>query len=497
MLSFKAVTDSRRLNEELQTIAKLGSALAVLGWDEEVNLPPKAHAYRGEVSAFLSAEAHKRFTSDEFVKLAKKLNSKSKTLGADDKVNAQETWRDVSRAQKLPVKFVEDLSRLTSEAFGVWAEARSKKDFKIYQPILGRMVDMKRQEAELIGFSVSPYDALLDEFEPGMTSARLDKLFGPLAKNLSVLIKRAKAKRQPTLPEAFYGLNAQTKLCREVSAALGYDFDTGRIDTSPHPFTTSFHQTDVRITTRYDEKDFWVSLGSTIHEVGHALYEQGLPAKHFGTPLGQAISLGVHESQSRLWENFVGRSQEFSEYLYPLLKKYFPDQKLKYTNEELYRWLNRVSPNLIRVESDEVTYNLHIILRYEIEKQLIEGRLKVADLPAVWNQKMKDYLDLDVPDDAQGVLQDVHWSHGAFGYFPTYSLGNLYAAQFYQTAKLKMPDLENDFSNGDFTKLLSWLRQYIHKHGRRYQAGELVEKLTKEPLNPTYLQKHLERIIEL
>ncbi|MBI5906713.1 carboxypeptidase M32 [Candidatus Saccharibacteria bacterium] len=491
------MTESQRLREQLQTIAKLGSALAVLSWDEEVNLPPKAHAYRGEVSALLSAEIHRKFTSDEFVKLARKLNSDSQSLSADDRVNAEETWRDVSRAQKLPVKFVEDLTRLTSEAFGAWAEARKQKDFKIYEPVLKRMVDMKRQEAELIGFKVSPYDALLDEFEPGMTSAQLDKLFSPIAKNLSALIKQAKNKKQQSLPKAFYELGAQTKLCHEVSETLGYDFDTGRIDASPHPFTTSFHQTDVRVTTRYDEADFWVSLGSTIHEIGHALYEQGLPAEHFGTPLGQAISLGVHESQSRMWENFVGRSREFSEYLYPLLKKYFPDQKLKFTSRELHLWLNRVKPNLIRVESDEVTYNLHIILRYEIEKQLVEGRLKVSELPAVWNQKMKDYLGLDVPDDAQGVLQDVHWAHGAIGYFPTYSLGNLYAAQLYNTVSQKIPGLAKGFSSGDFAKLLGWLRQNIHAEGRRYKPAELLEKLTGEPPNPAYLQEHLERVIKL
>lgn len=491
------MTESQRLREPLQTIAKLGSALALLSWDEEVNLPPKAHAYRGEVSALISAEIHRKFTSDEFVKLAEKLNQDSESLNANDRVNAKETWRDVSRAQKLPVKFIEELTRLSSEAFGVWVEARKRKDFKIYEPVLKRMVDMKRQEAELIGFKASPYDALLDEFEPGMTSAQLDKLFGPITKNLSALIRQAKNKKQHTLPEAFYELGAQTKLCHEVSEALGYDFDTGRIDASPHPFTTSFHQTDVRVTTRYDEADFWVSLGSTIHEIGHALYEQGLPAEHFGTPLGQAISLGVHESQSRMWENFVGRSREFSEYLYPLLKKYFPDQKLKFTSQELHLWLNRVKPNLIRVESDEVTYNLHIILRYEIEKQLIEGRLKVSKLPAVWNQKMKDYLGLDVPDDAQGVLQDVHWAHGAIGYFPTYSLGNLYAAQLYNTATQKIPGLTKGFSSGDFAKLLGWLRQNIHAEGRRYKPAELLEKLTGEPPNPTYLQEHLERVIKL
>jgi carboxypeptidase Taq len=278
-------------------------------------------------------------------------------------------------------------------------------------------------------------------------------------------------------------------LNHRIAKDLGYDLEAGRIDISPHPFTTTFHTTDVRITTRYDENDFWVSLGSTIHEVGHALYDQGLPEAWFGTPLGEAVSLGIHESQSRSWENMVGRSRSFVSYLYPLLQKYFP--ALSYGEEELYVWLNRVSPNLIRVESDEVTYNLHIVLRYELEKALIEGELQVADLPAAWNEKVEKYLGLKVPDDALGVLQDVHWSHGAFGYFPTYTLGNLYAAQLFETYKKAHPRYENDFRNGKFSSYLDWLRKNVHSQGRRYKPLELVKRITGEDLNSEYLIKHL------
>jgi carboxypeptidase Taq len=297
------------------------------------------------------------------------------------------------------------------------------------------------------------------------------------------------------LPAAQYPQSAQAELNDEIAKALGYDMEAGRIDASPHPFTTSFHTTDVRITTRYDEADFWVSLGSTIHEVGHALYEQGLSEEHFGTPLGEAVSLGIHESQSRTWENQVGRSRAFSDYLHPRLKRYFPD--ISYSAEELHRWLNRISPNLIRVESDEVTYNLHIVLRYELEKALISGEIQVADLPAAWNEKVNKYLGLKVPDDAGGVLQDVHWSHGSFGYFPTYTLGNLYAAQFFETAKRALPSLEADFAKGDFSQLLTWLRQNIHSHGRRYSPAELVTKITGEKLDAKYLLDHLATKVEL
>jgi carboxypeptidase Taq len=491
------MNDSDKLRGELQRIAKYGSVLAVLNWDEEVNLPPGAHAYRAEVSALLSADLHKKITSEKFAGLVKKLNDSADKLTEDERAIAVNAWRDISRAQKLPTEFVEKLSRLTSEAFGVWAKARKAKDFGIYQSTLEQMIEMKREEAELVGYSDSPYDALLDEFEPNMTSRQLDELLIPLAEHISGLVKEAAGKAKPDLGGYLYDIAAQEKLTHDVSKKLGYDLSRGRIDISPHPFTTTFHTTDVRITTRYDDKDFWVALGSTIHEVGHGLYEQGLPAEYYGTPLAEAVSLGIHESQSRMWENFVGRSRDFSTYLQPLLKKYFASQKLAYSVDDLHKWLNRVEPNFIRVESDEVTYNLHIVLRYEIEKQLIEGKLKVAELPEVWNQKVKDYLGLDVPNDAMGVLQDVHWSHGAIGYFPTYTLGNLYAAQFFNTATQKLPKLKEGFSKGEFGPLLTWLRQAIHSQGRRYSAAELVKKVTGEELNPEFLKQHLEQIVKL
>lgn len=483
----------KELRERLLVIARLGSAVNLLGWDQEVNLPPKAQTYRGEVQAQLAGDLHRLSTDNTFVALIKDLHAPAsmKSLTSDEQVIVREVWRDVEKAIKLPGTFVEDFTKLTSQGMAVWTEARQKSNFALFQPILEKLVIMSRQQAEYLGYTDSPYDALLDQYEPGLTSKKIDGLFTPLAKELSILVGHAADKAQPSLPKASYDITAQERLSNEVAHTLGYDLKAGRIDASTHPFTINFHPTDVRITTRYDKENFYQSLGSTIHEAGHALYEQGLPEKHFGTPLCEAVSLGIHESQSRIWENFVGKSRSFADYLHPVLVKHFGESVVRYSPEELYRWLNRVQPHFIRVESDEVTYNLHIVLRFEIEKALIEGDLKVADVPGSWNQKMKDYLGLVVTDDAQGVLQDVHWAHGMFGYFPTYTLGNLYAAQVYHKIKADIPDLEDYFSKGDFSHFLAWLRREIHVHGRRYQPEEMLEHATGEPLNAQYLIDHL------
>jgi carboxypeptidase Taq len=479
------------LRKELQEMAKYGSALAVLDWDEQTYMPEKGRAFRGDVKALISSDLHKRATSKEFVTMVKQLHEPKffDTLTDDEKVIVRETWKDVEKALKIPAQFVEEFSILSTKAFGAWADARQKSDFKLYLPYLEKIIEMKKKEAELVGYKGTPYNALLDDYEPNLTVDELDGLFIPIAAELAKLVKNASKKPKVTLPSIKYPIAQQEKLNHEVVKALGYDLTAGRIDVSPHPFTTGFHPTDVRITTRYDEDDFWVSLGSTVHEAGHGLYEQGLPVAEFGTPLGEAVSLGIHESQSRSWENQVGRSLEFCEYLITLLPKYFPD--VKYSAKELHAWLNRVEPSLIRVESDETTYNLHIILRYEIERDLMEGTLAVKDLPKAWNSKMKQYLGIDVPDDAHGVLQDVHWSYGAIGYFPTYSLGNIYAAQLFHKAKNELPNLEAEFAKGEFGKLLQWLRSNIHKQGSRYYPQDLIKKVTGEGINSKYLLDYL------
>lgn len=495
MISYELMEDKlQKVKSELIEMSKLASALAVLGWDQEVNLPKKAHEFRGEVNAALSSMLHQRLTAPEFVALVEDL-SKAQGMDEDASVIAKETWRDVSRAVKIPADFVEEMARLTTTAFQAWADARAKSDFKLYQPVLERMVELKKRQAELLGYKDSPYDALLDEFEPGMTASRLTELFTPLAATLSTLIKQVDFKAAAELPKFDYPIEKQKSLNEEISKALGYDLDAGRIDASPHPFTTSFHPTDVRVTTRYAKDNFTSSTYSIIHEVGHALYEQGLPAKQFGNPLGEAVSLGIHESQSRGWENLVGRSKPFVQWLNTLLVKHFGE--LPYSADELYIWLNRVKPSLIRTEADEVTYNLHIILRFEIEVGLMEGKIKISELPTVWNQKIKDYLNIDVPDDARGVLQDVHWAHGGIGYFPTYALGNLYAAQFFASSKKALPDFESKFAQGEFSQYLQWLRKNIHSQGRRYNPEELVLKVTGEQLDSKYLIDHLQQKIKL
>jgi carboxypeptidase Taq len=486
------MSDIQDLRNELVIMSKYGSALGVLNWDQEVNLPKKGHAFRGEVNALLSADLHNRFTSDKFVNLVKNLHKPEnfKKLSTDEQIIVRETWRDLEKSLKIPTEMVEEMARLSTQAFNAWADAREKSDFKIYQPYLEKIVAMNQKQAELIGYKKSPYDALLDDFEPGLTAEDVEAVFTPLAKELAGLVKKVKDKPKVKLPKAKYPIDVQVKMNHEIAAALGYDLDAGRIDVSPHPFTTGFHPTDVRITTRYQEDDFYYAVGCTVHETGHALYEQGLPAKEYGNPLGEAVSLGIHESQSRMWENFVGRSPEFCHYLNTLLLKYFPNNP-KLTDEQIYDHLNHVQPSLIRVEADETTYNLHIVLRFEIEKGLMEGTIKVADLPEVWNAKMKQYLGVEVPDDEHGVLQDVHWSHGSIGYFPTYTLGNIYAAQLFNKAKSDIPNLEAGFKKGDFDKLLNWLRISIHKEGSRYYPEDLIKKVTGEGLNSKYLIDYL------
>jgi carboxypeptidase Taq len=486
------MSDIQKLRNELVIMSKYGSALGVLNWDQEVNLPKKGHEFRGEVNALLSADLHRRFTSDEFVGLVKKLHESSSLnkLSKDDQIIVRETYKDVEKSLKIPTEMVEQMARLTTQAFNAWADARAKSDFKIYQPYLRKIIDMCKKQADLIGYKESPYDALLDDFEPGLTASKVESIFTPLGKELAKLVKLAKDKPKVDLPKAKYPIDIQVKMNHEIAAALGYDLEAGRIDVSPHPFTTGFHPTDVRITTRYNEDDFYYAVGCTVHETGHALYEQGLPAKEYGNPLGEAVSLGIHESQSRMWENFVGRSPEFAHYLNNLVQKYFP-RSPRISDEHLHKYLNHVEPSLIRVEADETTYNLHIVIRFEIEKALMEGKLKVSELPEVWNAKMKQYLGVDVPDDAHGVLQDVHWSHGTLGYFPTYTLGNIYAAQLFNKAKTEIPDLEKGFAKGDFSPLLKWLRKNIHREGSRYNPEELIKKVTGEGLNSKYLIDYL------
>ncbi len=482
------------LKTRLREIQHLKDAAAVLSWDQETYMPSGSGTIRAEQLATVQTLAHNQFVAPEtesllgfFVDIETGALLPTHHNSLDDASQAllRETWRDFSRAKKLPSAFVNDLERECSLAQQVWAEARKTNDFQRFLPNLERLVGFKRQEADYLGFTDTPYNALLDTFEPGSTVAELRPLFAELRTHLIRLldqVRNSPVQPNTTLLSQSFDTTKQMEFGRLVLKQMGYDFQRGRLDLSAHPFTTSFHPTDTRVTTRVFETDMPSCLFSCIHEGGHGLYEQGLAPQHYGTPLSEPISLGIHESQSRLWENCVGRSQSFWTYFYPQLQELFPDQLQAVSQEEFYLAINRVAPSFIRVEADELTYNLHIMVRFEIELDVIEGRIHVEDLPEVWNTKMQDYLGVVPPDDAQGVLQDVHWSFGAFGYFPTYTLGNLYAAMLFEQAQKEMADLEQQISQGNLLPLKTWLNNRVHRWGRQFSAKDLLRQITGQTL---------------
>jgi carboxypeptidase Taq len=492
----KSNTEINELKKRLLEIRHLTSALAVLSYDQEVFMPRKGTARRAETLAHLSGIVHKTFTSidnDNLLTNLKKQVEEREIVG-DDAIIVSETWRDFYRQKKLPESFVRELTEVQAKSQEVWVEARKKSDFSLFEPWLTKIVELKRKEATYVGYKNSPYDALIDTYEPGMTTEETSMILNDLKDFLVPFIakiKKSKVKIDSKKILGNFPLPEQIEFNTFIAQKMGYDLDAGRIDVSTHPFTNHFHQSDVRFTTRYDVKNILYALGSTIHEAGHALYEQGIKDEHFGTPLGESISLGIHESQSRMWENMIGKSKSFWKYFYPHVQKRFPKPFKKISLEEFYVIMNKVEPSLIRVESDEVTYNLHIIIRFEIERELIEGTIEVKDLPKIWNDKVKSYLGIKVPKDSLGVLQDVHWSFGLFGYFPTYSFGNLYAAQFYDAMKQDIPDLEKKISQGKLEVAREWLRKNIHEHGKRYTAGGLVEAITTRALTSRHFREYL------
>lgn len=485
-----------KLKEELLELYHLSAALAVLHWDESVYMPKQGGNLRAKTIASLAGILHNKFVSPGFGKLIREAKDKleKRKLNEADSCIVREVWREYSREKKLPLAFVKELAEITSKALSVWTEARKKSKFKIFLPYLEKIVELKRKEANFVGFKDNPYDALLDIYEPNLTTEEISIIFEELKRFLVFFlkkIKKSKIKINPNISKYKIPVKRQIDFNAFVAKKIGFDFEAGRMDISAHPFTTAFNSKDVRITTRYREEDLLHSLMSTIHESGHAIYEQGIPIENFGTPLGDPISLGIHESQSRVWENIVGRSMAFWEYFYPQIQKEFPIPFAKIKFKDFYRFLNSVKPSLIRTEADEVTYNLHIIMRFEIEKELLDGSIEAKDLPKIWNSKISEYFGIKVPTDSLGVLQDVHWSGGSIGYFPTYALGNLYAAQFYETAKKDIANLEAKFSKGQFGQFKEWLRENIHIHGKLYSAGELVEKVTGNKLSSDYFINYI------
>lgn len=478
--------------EMTREIGRLDSTAALLDWDSETYMPEGGLAVRAEQLTMLARLAHERRTSKELCDLLDRLDD-----NADDDAaaaNVREVRRLVRRATKIPRRLVERIAHATTLAKPAWAKARKESAFDQFAPHLEGLLDLKRQVADAIGFDGERYDALLDEYEPGATAAELTRVFSSLRAPLADFVARiAGAKRHPdfSILERRFPVETQKLWSRQMAEIIGFDFKRGRIDVSTHPFCSGTGPGDVRLTTRYQERFFSPAFFGTLHEAGHGLYEQGLPAEHVFTPRGQAVSLGIHESQSRLWENLVGRSRPFWERFYPQCQVAFPEALADVSLDAFYGAINTVRPSPIRVEADEVTYNLHIILRFELERDLLEQRLAVKDVPAAWNQRMRELLGITPKDDAEGCLQDIHWSMGAFGYFPTYALGNLYASQFFAAAGRAIPDLAGQTRRGEFKPLLAWLRTSIHEHGMRYRAHELVKKITGAPLSIEPFMRHL------
>lgn len=475
----------------MQKIADVNLASAVLHWDQETYMPPKGATYRARQLATLAGMAHELSVSAELGKLLEILSS-DKTLSPWEAKNVLESQKDYLKNKKYTTEFVELMSRTVSEALEAWQKARKDNNFSYYIPYLEKIVDLKRQECEMLGYEEHPYDALLDQYEPKAKTAALEVLFKDVKAQLVDFVKLIA--HSPQNEDAFmfrhYETQKQWDFSLHLLRQMGYDFEAGRQDKSTHPFTINFNPNDVRVTTRINENDINEIIWGTIHEGGHALYEQGLKIENYGLPMGEAISLGIHESQSRLWENNVGRSLNYWKANYPELKNTFPENLADVNAEDFFKAMNIVKPSLIRTSADELTYHFHVLIRFEIEKALIEGSIEVKDLPEIWNNKYKEYLGIDVPSDAKGVLQDIHWSHGSFGYFPTYSLGSFYAAQFYDKAKQVLPDLEKNIENGNLLPLLNWLRENIHQYGKFYSAEEICKEVTGEKLNFKYFMDY-------
>ena len=486
----------QQLRSRLAQVDDLGRAAAVLEWDHQTYMPPAADATRARQLATLHRLAHEIFVAEETGRLLADLHSAAADLPPDsDEVRLlQVTQRDYDRAVKIPASFVAEMTEAAALSHNAWVRARAASDFKLFQPNLERMFALARQRADYLGFDEHPYDALLDEYEPDMTTGQITVIFDDLRPRITGLLQAIRANGAAVddgVLRRRYDVERQRTLVYDLMRRFGYDFTRGRHDAAPHPFCTSFSMDDVRITSRILADDLAYFLFSALHETGHALYEQGVSPALGRTPLGHGASLGVHESQSRLWENVIGRSRPFWNYFYPQVQAAFPDALGDVSLDTFFRIVNRVQPSLIRIGADEVTYNLHIMLRFELETGLLDGSLRVADLPGLWNERMDAYLGITPPNDADGVLQDVHWSQALIGYFPTYTLGNLMAAEFFDAAQRQFPALWDDIGRGDFSNLLGWLRSNIHMHGRKFSANELLQRATGGVLDAGPFMRYL------
>ncbi|MEZ4701969.1 MAG: carboxypeptidase M32 [Rhodothermales bacterium] len=487
------MTDTlKQLRASLARVRDLEAAANVLEWDQETYMPDGAAEARAHQVSTLRQLAHEYLTTDELAGLVETLDGK---LEGDDAALVRVTRRLIDRKRRLPASLVAELAGAVSRAKQAWKSARERNDFPVFAPHLKQLIDINVRIAEAIGYAENRYDALLDEYEPGMTTREIASVFAELRERLVPIVHRIAA--APPVDAGVltrvYDTQKQWDFGMQILRDIGYDFNHGRQDLSAHPFTTSFSITDVRLTTRVSERFLPSALFGTLHEAGHGLYEQGIDPAFDRTPLADGASLGMHESQSRLWENLVGRSRPFWDRYYAKLQAVFPEQLGGISQDAFYRAVNAVSPTPIRVEADEVTYNLHIMLRFELETEMMDGALAVDDLPAAWNERMASYLGIRPPNDADGVLQDIHWSLGAFGYFPTYALGNLMSAQLFDAVSAAIPDLEDQIRAGAFAPLLGWLRTHVHRHGKAVDANELLERVTGRRLTSDNWIAYIER----
>ena len=472
----------------------LSSCADLLEWDEEVFMPAGGVKQRAEQLALLAGLSHDRATDPRYDELLSVLESSPLVSDPEspEAVNVRELRRGFDRERRMPRRLVEESARVTSLAQKVWARARKNNDYKSFAPWLDQIIALTREEADAAGHNGTRYDALLEDYEPGMTTEQLSHLFASLTEDLTPLVGALRESRKPErLKGKRFPLDRQRAFSQSVAETLGFDFGKARLDTAQHPFCTSIGPGDVRIALRFAGTDVASGIFTLLHEIGHGLYDQGLDPAHYGTPMGEAASLGLHESQSRLWENFVGRSDGFWRHFYPQLQTTFHEALKRVSLDAFRQTIDRVEPGLIRVEADEVTYNLHIVIRFELERALITGDLVSADLPEAWSELHQRYLGITPDDDRSGCLQDAHWSEGLIGYFPTYALGNVYAAQIFDAAERDLGSLDDAFAAGDFGALRGWLAENIHRHGMRFRSHQIIERITGTAPDASALIRHL------
>jgi carboxypeptidase Taq len=474
---------------EARRIRTCETILDLLTWDQETMMPDAACEHRADQKVLLAGIIHEMKSSPRYFEALDRLLPYSNNE-TDEAVIIKKLHRDIAKARKLPTAFVQKLSRATSEAFDVWQKAKHQNQFSLFEPHLKTLVDLMREKAEYLGYAHHPLDALLDDYEPDATTEQIATLFSSLKTKLRLLLSDVQkspmyGKKRTNFPSTH---EEQMNICRQVISFIGFDWKRGRLDTSEHPFSTAFHPTDSRITIRRTCNDILDQMMSALHETGHGLYEMGLNRQHFGTPLAEPASLSIHESQSRLWETVIGRSKIFTPHLFSILSAFYKEKLPFASDTELYTELNRVTCSLIRTKADEVTYPFHVILRFEIEKELMEGALQVQDIPHRWNAAMKEALGVTPASDAEGCLQDVHWSLGSFGYFPTYTLGSLYSVCFFQAMGQSLPNRDELIAKGLFAPIHSWLYENVWRHGRRFSSRELVTRaLGRPPTEDDYI----------